>query len=204
MVNSRSRSSRRRLSVQERLEQLVDVGVDLIATQSWDTLTMADIAATAGVSKPLLYHYFSTKHDLYLAAVSSAAKELRRATRPQAGIAGEEQVSRSLGAHVDWVEANALAYRAVMSGGANGDPRVRAIVERSRTEVFERVSHHFDITDPSPAVRIALRGWIGFLEAACLDWLRHKGIAKAELVRLLAASLPSALAAADNCAEDGR
>lgn len=197
MVNRRSTNSRRRLSVQERLEQLVDVGVDLIATKSWDTLTMADIAATAGVSKPLLYHYFSTKHDLYLAAVNSAAKDLRRATRPKAGIARDEQVSRSLAAHVDWVEANALAYRVVMSGGAHGDPRVRAIVERSRAEVFDRVAGHFDIDEPSPAVRIALRGWIGFLEAACLDWLRHKDISKAELVRLLAASLPSALAAAD-------
>ena len=44
---------------------------------------MAEVAAgAAGVSKPLLYHYFSTKSELYVAAVRSAAHELSEASRP--------------------------------------------------------------------------------------------------------------------------
>ncbi len=181
--------------MEERLDQLVRVGVELIATQPWDLLTMMDIAAAANVSKPLLYHYFSTKRDLYVAAVGSAAEQLRHATRPDPTARNELQ--RSLEAHVDWIEANALGYRTVLQGGVSGDPEVQAIVEQSRAEVVDRIVRGMALQRPPPALRIALRGWVGFLEGACLDWLRVGDIPKAQLVRLLAASLPAAIAVAD-------
>src|SRR5688500_17285811 len=73
---------RQRVSVDARRDQLVQVGVELIATRSWDTLTMKQIATAAAISKPLLYHYFSTKNDLYVAAMRSAAAQLLEVTRP--------------------------------------------------------------------------------------------------------------------------
>ncbi|MFI5040297.1 MAG: TetR/AcrR family transcriptional regulator [Acidimicrobiales bacterium] len=173
------------------------VGVELIATRPWDVLTMMDIAAAADVSKPLLYHYFSTKRDLYIAAVRSAAGQLRRATRPDATLRDEQQLHRALEAHVDWIEANALGYRTVLQGGVSGDPDVRAIVEQSRSEVVDRIVQTLALGRPPAVVRIALRGWVGFLEGACLDWLGSRDIPKPELVRLLAASLPAVIAAAD-------
>ena len=39
---------------------------------------MRDIAEAAGVSKPLLYHYFPSKIDLFKAAVADKAAELQR------------------------------------------------------------------------------------------------------------------------------
>lgn len=196
MVNSGSRV-RRRLSVEDRRQQLVRVGVELIATRPWDALTMTDIAAAADVSKPLLYHYFSAKRDLYVAAVGSAAEELRWATRPDPTVPPEQRLRRSLEAHVDWIDANALAYRTVLRGGASADPEVQAIVERSRREVVERIERGTVADHPSAALRIAMRGWVGFLEGACLDWLRVRDIPKPQLVRLLTASLPAAIGAAD-------
>lgn len=77
-----SQVTRRRLSVDDRRNELVEACLYLIGTHPWDEVSMADVAAQAGVSKPLLYHYFATKGDMYLAAVRSAADELSAATRP--------------------------------------------------------------------------------------------------------------------------
>ena len=49
---------------------------------------------------------------------------------------------------------------------------------------------------PPPALRIAVRGWVGFVEAASLDWLAHGGLDRAQLRELLVAALGGAVRAA--------
>ena len=65
---------RRRLTVDDRRRELLVACLALIGSRPWDEVSMADVASAAGASKPLLYHYFPTKSDLYLAAVRAAAK----------------------------------------------------------------------------------------------------------------------------------
>ncbi len=163
---------------------------------------MADVARVAGVSKALLYHYFSGKRELYVATVTWAANDLRQATRPDPGLAVEARLQKALNSHLDWIDQNALAYRAVLQGGISSDPEVQAIVERSRAEVITRLAEAFALGDLRPPQRIALRGWVGFLEGACLEWLGSRGISKAELARLLAASMTGVLRATE--ASQGR
>ncbi len=196
MVNS-GRVRRQRLSVDDRRAQLLQVCLRIIGTDPWDVVTMADIAAAAGVSMPLLYHYYSTKSDLYLAAVRAAADELREATKPDPALRREARLHQALRTHIDWIDANALAYRAILHGGISADPVVQAIVEESRAEVVTRIAEGSGLRRLSPGLRIALRGWVGFLEGACLDWLASGDISKSQLVRLLAASVPGAVKAAD-------
>ena len=38
---------------------------------------------------------------------------------------------------------------------------------------------------PPPLLRTALRGWIGFVEAATLDWVERRDVTRAQLRRLL-------------------
>lgn len=158
---------------------------------------MAEVAAAAGVSKPLLYHYFSTKSELYLATVGSAAHELSEATRPDPMLPTESRLVKALGAHLDWIDEHALAYRAILQGGISSDRHVQAIVENARTDVISRLAEAFELGDLTPPKRIALRGWVGFLEAACLDWLVARDVTKWHLARLLAASISGALRAAE-------
>lgn len=197
MVNSAG-AVRTRLPVEERRLQLTRIGAELIATKSWDDLTMSDIAMAAGVSKPLLYHYFSAKTDLYIAAVRAAADELQEATRPDPTLAPRPRLRRALEAHVDWVESNALGYRVLLQGGASAQVEVQAIVESSRVEVVRRIVESMGLNDPPAPLRIALRGWVGFLEGACLEWLARKEIPKAQLIDLLAASLPATVRLIDS------
>ena len=195
MVNTDVR--RRRLGVQDRRNELTHSCLQLIGTKPWDEVSMADIALAAGVSKPLLYHYFSTKSDLYHAAVRAAADELRDATRPDPTLPPRVRLLKALGAHIDWIAENALAYRAILQGGISSDDDVEAIVEESRAEVVNRLAESFGFDSLTSAQRIALRGWVGFLEGACIEWLIARDISKAHLTRLLAASVSGALHAAE-------
>jgi len=185
------------LAVDDRRSELLQACLHLIGTRPWDEVSMAEVATAAGVSKPLLYHYFATKSDLYRAAVRSAADELSEATRPDPTLPGGPRLLAALGAHLDWIDEHALAYRAILQGGISSDHHVQAIVEGSRAAVVSRLAETFGFTDLAPGQRIALRGWVGFLEGACLDWLAARDITKSHLARLLAASVSGALQAAD-------
>ena len=57
----------RRLQPQQRREHLLDTAAAMFAEQPYDDVMIQDIAARAGVSRALMYHYFSTKRDVYAA-----------------------------------------------------------------------------------------------------------------------------------------
>ena len=181
--------SRRRLSVEDRRNELLRACLGLIGTRPWDEVSMADVAEASGASKPLLYHYFATKGDLYLATVADAAEELREATRPDPLLPLARRMRAALDAHLDWIDAHALAYRTILQGGISSEPRVHAIVEQSRIEVVDRLAETFALDHLTPGQRIAFRGWIGFLESASLEWLTTRAITKDELAGLLTASV---------------
>ena len=193
----RALPSRRRLTVEDRRRELLRACLELIGTRPWDEVSMADVARAAGASKPLLYHYFPTKGELYLAAVRAAAEELRAATSPGEDVPPGRALVQALSAHVDWIDANADAYRAVLQGGLSSDSNVQAIVEASRADVVGRLTRGLGHRRLTPAQRIVVRGWVGFLESACLDWLENRDLPKPRLVRILAASLTAVVPAAD-------
>jgi AcrR family transcriptional regulator len=192
-----STQRRRRLPVADRRHELIAACLHLIGTRPWDKVTMTEVARAAGVSKPLLYHYYATKGDLYLAAIRSAAEELRDATRPHPGLPIGLRLATALRAHVDWIDENALAYRAILQGGISSDADVQAIVEESRADAIARLTEAFQLGDLAPVQRIALRGWVGFLEAGSLEWLVARDITKERLAQLFTASVSAALLAAD-------
>jgi tetracycline repressor-like protein len=47
-----------------------------------------------------------------------------------------------------------------------------------------------------PGIRIAVRGWVGFAEAASLEWLERRELTRDELRELLIRALTGAIAAA--------
>jgi AcrR family transcriptional regulator len=69
-------ASPRRLTAEQRRQQLVTVALQLFAQRGYRATTMDDIAEAAGVTKPLLYQHFSSKRALYLELVDSIAQDL--------------------------------------------------------------------------------------------------------------------------------
>src|SRR6266480_4589396 len=66
---AREDGARTRLDIDVRRQQLVEIGSELFAKRPYDEVWVEEIAAAAGVSRGLLYHYFPTKRDFFVAVV---------------------------------------------------------------------------------------------------------------------------------------
>jgi AcrR family transcriptional regulator len=185
-----------RMQVDDRRRQLLDLGADLFARHSFRELSMARIAREAGISKALLYHYFPTKRDFFLATLREAAEEVRRRTEPDPGLPPGEALAGSLDAFLGWIEENETAYRKLMES-AGSVPEVGALIDEVRDRTSSRIVAGLGAgADPPPRVRAAARGWLWFMDGAILDWLEHRDLTRAELRELLLGSLAGALKAA--------
>ncbi len=74
---ARARSPR--MTGRQRREQLVSVGRAVFATRGYDASTVEEIAAKAGVSKPIVYEHFGGKEGLYAVIVDRETETLLRA-----------------------------------------------------------------------------------------------------------------------------
>jgi AcrR family transcriptional regulator len=184
-----------RMNVDERRRQLLDLGAELFARNAYDELSMAAIAREAGISKALLYHYFPSKSDYFQATVAAAAEDVARRTTPDPDLPPLQALTASLDAFLAWIEQNEMAYRKLMQG-ATGAAEVRDLVAGVREQTAQRLLGGLADGEPSPAVRTAVHGWLGYMDAACLDWLEHRDMNREELRNLLLGSLLGALTAA--------
>ena len=182
-----------RLPVDERRSQLLELSTDLFARHSFAELSMARIAKEAGISKALLYHYFPSKRDLFVAALQQAAEEVGRRTEPDPSLPPAEALAKSLDAFLRWVEENGLAYRKLIES-AGSVPEVGALIDEVRDRTSARILE--GIGASTPQARAAVRGWLWFMDGAILDWLDHRDLDRGQLGSLLLGTLAGALTAA--------
>lgn len=111
---------RRRMGVEERRQQLIGVALELFSHRSPDDVSIDEIAAAAGISRPLVYHYFPGKLSLYEAALRRAADELAlRFVEPQEGPLGA-RLLRVMGRFFAFVDDHGPGFSALMRGGPAG------------------------------------------------------------------------------------
>jgi AcrR family transcriptional regulator len=193
----RSVRERARLGVDERRNQLLELGLQLFSDHSYDELGVDDIARAAGISKGLLYHYFPSKRDYYVEVVRRAAGQLLERT----GGGADDEVSvdalrRALDAYLDFVDQHARSYVALVRGGIGSDPEVVQLLEGTRRTLTERIVSRISADAPPPLLRLALRGWIGLVESASLDWLDRREVPREQLRGLLEQMLLATIVAA--------
>jgi AcrR family transcriptional regulator len=182
-----------RLPVDERRAQLLELSTELFARHSFAELSMARIAKEAGISKALLYHYFPSKQDLFLATLSEAAAEVTRRTEPDPALPPAQALANSLAAFLEWVDENELAYRKLLES-AGSVPEVGALITDVRDRTSARILE--GIGTDAPKARAAVRAWLWFMDGAILDWFEHRDLQRSELCELLLGSLAGALSAA--------
>lgn len=188
--------SYRRMDVDERRKQLLERGAELFTSRPYDELSMNKIAAEVGISKALLYHYFPSKQAFFEETLSVWAEELRQRTAPDPDLPPIEQLQASLGAFLAMVEENAVAYRNLMDS-ATGVTEIRDLVDQVRRQTAERILQGLYPDSPPPKARIAVSGWLWFMDGACLNWIEHRDVEREELRDLLLGVLMGSLVAAN-------
>jgi AcrR family transcriptional regulator len=185
-----------RLNVDERRRRLLELGAELFASHSYPELSMARIAKEAGISKALLYHYFPSKQDFFVATLQQGAEEIARRTRPDPGLPPLEALAASLDAFLGWIEENERAYLKFMES-MGSVPEVKAMIDVIRDATSARILDGLGAGDPPPPkMRAAARAWLWYMDGAILDWLEHRDMTRAELRDLLLGSLAGSLSAA--------
>jgi AcrR family transcriptional regulator len=180
----------KRLDTETRRSHLIAVGLELFGATPYDQVSMADVARSASVSEGLAYHYFSSKRDLFVSVVKRVVEDLLEATRARATAQSpRERLDAGLGAHVSFAERFPHAYSMVVQGGSGVDREVRELCEQARWAGLEEIIRSSGIADPSPRLKVALRGWSGFQEGAIIEWLKRRDLEESELVDLLADAL---------------
>ncbi|MFZ2174621.1 MAG: TetR/AcrR family transcriptional regulator [Rhodococcus sp. (in: high G+C Gram-positive bacteria)] len=183
-------SARRRLAPEQRRKQLLDIGARLFADRPYEDVWIEEVAELAEVSRGLMYHYFPTKRDFFAAVVQRESDRLLDATLPDSTRPVEEQVAAGLDAYLDHVAGHRHGVRAISSGALSADADIRAIVDRELEAQQNRIVDALDPPgDARELVGIAVRGWIAFVRAVCMDWLDHPGVPESELRELCLRSL---------------
>src|SRR5207249_12059186 len=102
---------------------------------------------------------------------------------PQARLRG------GLTGYHEYVEGHAAAYQAVRRGASGSDPEVGAIADGFRATMYERIVAPIREAELARELRLAVKGWIGFVEAVSLEWVAHRRPRRAVLVDLLKSEL---------------
>lgn len=101
-----------RMSGKERREQLLDVGRSLFAEKGFDATSIEEIAARAGVSKPVVYEHFGGKEGLYAVVVDREMQSLmQRVTSALTGGHPRELVEEAALALLTYIEEETDGFR---------------------------------------------------------------------------------------------
>lgn len=174
---------RRRMGVDERRQQLIGVALELFSHRSPDDVSIDEIAAAAGISRPLVYHYFPGKQSLYEAALGRAADELAgRFLEAHEGPLGA-RLLRVMGRFFDFVEEHGPGFAALMRGGpAGGSSTSDGLIDGVRQAAYEQIIAHLGVSVPPPArLQLVVRSWVSLAESTALLWLDGRRIPRAEL-----------------------
>ena len=191
---------RLRLQRERRLERILTASQRLFSTQAYDEIAIEDLAAAAGMSKGLLYHYFESKHDLYVATVAHVLRQMAHFTDLSPDLhAGLSQM-------LSLFEQSPGLAKMVLRGGIGVDPEVERLLDAYRQQQLQRLFRGLgslgDFADASTdaagaqaLVVLGLRGWLGLLDEVCLHWVQQPDVTREQVVRFLEQSLHAIVAA---------
>jgi len=188
-------STSKRLPVAERRAQLLEVGRRIFNEHHFGEVAVGQIADEVGISTGLLYHYFPTKLDFFVACASCELDEfLERLATTRRHRSVPARLDAALDAYVEFVSSESGGIQNVLRL-AGAHPEVAAVLDRLRDAVASEIRDALGFDD-SPTLRTALVGFQGYAEAATLDWISHRDAGIEVVKSLLANCLAHSLATA--------
>lgn len=183
-----------RLDHEARRLQLLALGRAAFQTRSYDEVSVEGLAKKAGISSGLFYHYFPTKRHLYVAGIEQTAAELvgKLTAVKDRDASPRERATIGVDAYLAFVEQQQLGFVALMRGGVGSDPEVAAVLERVRVAILGEFLEGAPISKvlgSRPMARIAIRSWIGLVEAASLEWRATRDVPRDTVRDLLVDAL---------------
>lgn len=195
-------ATRTRLSRADRMEQTLAVAHDLFAERGYGSVTMDEVAAAVGVTKPLLYNYFGNKERLYLACLERAGDALVATVVSAVDRAGEPGDALRLGLHAffDFVDTDRATWKVLFDETLPRGGEIAARVGEYRTRITDLVAG--SLLEQMPAdrrdrarieVEALSTALLGAAESLARWWLRTEAVSASAAADLLIATVEPGL-----------
>ncbi|HEU5472510.1 MAG TPA: TetR/AcrR family transcriptional regulator [Actinophytocola sp.] len=186
---------RTRLDAQDRRRQLIGIGLRMLATRPIHQITVDEVAASAGISRSLLFHYFDTKQDYYAAVVRAAGRRLLRQVAPDPAGPPEARIRAMVDNYVRYFERRREAYVALFRR-PGADDWVRSIHDSTQDALAGKVIEALGGEQPIAEVEMVIRAWWSFAEELAIAWTGREPSDRDGLVNLLTETLHRVIGAA--------
>jgi AcrR family transcriptional regulator len=193
-------SVRTRLSRDDRMEQTLGAAHELFAERGYAAVTMDEIAAAIGVTKPLLYNYFGNKERLYIACLERAGDSLIKTIAEAVGESANpgDALGAGVRAFFSFLDndraAWAVLFDETLPHGGEVFDRVAAyrgqIVELVSASLLPQLPDRRRVKVEIEALSTAL---LGAAEALARWWLRTEAISAEDAAELLVSTVEPGL-----------
>jgi AcrR family transcriptional regulator len=191
------------------MEQTLGVAHELFAERGYGDVTMDEIAAAVGVTKPLLYNYFGNKERLYIACMERAGDSLTQTVGE--AVAGTDSPGDALGAGVraffSFLDSDRAAWAVLFDETLPVAGEVADRVAAYRGQIVESVSSSLLAQVPEgrrDAVRVEIEALstalLGAAEELARWWLRTEAISAGEAAELLISTVEPGIRARSQAA----
>lgn len=190
--SQRARRGRKRMSSAERREQLIDIARGLFADRGFDGTSVEEIAAHAGVSKPVVYEHFGGKEGLYAVVVDREVRALETSIKdalatPNANY--REITERGTLAMLDYIDACPDGFRIISRDSAapsSTSTTFASILSDITARVEDILVQPLARRGYNPQLgRVFAQGLVGLVAAAGQSWLDERKPPKEELAAQL-------------------
>lgn len=180
----------------ERREQILQSAIRLFEERPHTSVSTAEIAAAAGVARPLIHHYFGTRQDLYVEVLRRLYLIPPIEPDELPGDSLRERAGHLIDRWMAGVERRPniwLTFTA--SGGPGADPAVAAVLREADELVAQRLIDALALAGTAPADRLLhiVIAWGGLAKGAIHQWLAEKTLAKDDVRTVLVATLITVL-----------
>ncbi|MGW6444861.1 TetR/AcrR family transcriptional regulator [Lentzea sp. NPDC055074] len=184
---------------EQRRAEFVEATIAAVAKKGPD-VGMDDVAAEAGVSKPVLYRHFTDKADLYLAVGQKATEVLMDRMGPALAAEGSirDRIERIVDAYLSVIEENPNLYRFVVKGSFADRPVEKDVVAEDKNLIAATLARiigdylrAFDMD--SGGAEPWAHALVGMVQNAGDWWLDRQTMSRANLSDYLATIIWHAL-----------
>jgi len=170
--NSEVRSTKETL----RRSAVMRAGLEIFTEKGFHLTSMDDIAERAGVSKPILYQHFSSKHELYLGILDERVEAIVQQVRDAIDSAStnKTRLEAAISCYFTLVDDADLGYRLIFESDFTMNHDVRARVEDVVSQVSRIVGAEVSKQTGMSLgeANILAGGLSGMAQAAAWRWLR--------------------------------
>jgi AcrR family transcriptional regulator len=181
---------RRRLSAEERRESILEAANEIFGERGYEHVRIDDVAAAAGISKALIYEHFSSKQELYLELMNTAAAEMlgrlvQAASAP--GMEGPLRMENAAAAGFQYVQEHPHAFHMFVRDVT--DPEISDHQQELRRGAVTAMADVMEMEPPETREGASRRqteqlgemivgGWYALADW----WLRHPEVPREELI----------------------